>query len=101
VCKRHRGIPMLREPSVSLCKESAVIWSALFVLGYILFAIGTGVILYQPVTTVMGTSPKSHHRNTEEDEIWRDLLVTVGIAAVWPVTFPLYLASRAAASAVG
>jgi hypothetical protein len=78
-----------------------VIWSALFALGYILFAIGAGVILYQPVTTVMGTSPDSRHCNTEEDEIWRDLLVTVGVAALWPVTYPLYLASRAAASAVG
>jgi hypothetical protein len=92
---------MLRVPSASLCKESAVIWSALFVLGYIMFAIGAGVILYRPVTTIMGTLPDSRHRNTEEDEIWRDLLVTVGIAALWPVTYPLYLASRAAASAVG
>jgi hypothetical protein len=92
---------MLREPSVSLCKESAVIWSALFVLGYTMFSIGAGVILYQSVSTVMGSAPDSRHRNTEEDEIWRDLLVTVGIAALWPVTFPLYLASRAAASAVG
>lgn len=78
-----------------------MIWFALFVLGYILFAIGAGVILYQPVTTVMGTSPNSRHRNIEEDEIWRDLVVTVGVAALWPITYPLYLASRATASAVG
>jgi uncharacterized membrane protein len=78
-----------------------VIWSALFVLGYTLFSIGAGVSMYNTIATVMGSVPESHHRNTEEDEIWRDLLVTVGIAAVWPVTFPIYLASRAAASAVG
>lgn len=69
-------------------------------LGYTIFAIGTGVILYNTVATVMGSLPESSHRNTEEDEIWRDLVVTVGIAALWPVTFPLYLASRAAANAV-
>jgi hypothetical protein len=92
---------MLGVPSASLCKESAVFWSALFVLGYALFAIGAGVIMYSTVATVMGSLPESRHRNTEEDEIWRDLFVTVGIAALWPVTLPLYLASRTAANAVG
>jgi hypothetical protein len=77
-----------------------VFWSALFVLGYALFAIGAGVMLFNTVSTVMGSVPDSRHRDTEEDEIWRDLLVTVGIAALWPVTFPLYLASRVAANAV-
>jgi hypothetical protein len=77
-----------------------VFWSALFVLGYALFAIGAGVILYSTVATVMGSMPDSQHRNTEEDEIWRDLLVTIGVAALWPVTMPVYWASRAAANAV-
>jgi len=77
-----------------------VLWSALFMLGYTLFAIGAGVMLFNTVSTVMGSVPDSHHRDTTEDEIWRDLLVTVGIAALWPVTFPLRLASRAAANAV-
>lgn len=77
-----------------------MIWSALFALGYIMFSIGAGVILYSTVATVMGSLPESRHRNIEEDEIWRDLVVTVGIAALWPITLPLWLASRAAASAV-
>lgn len=77
-----------------------MIWSALFVLGYTMFAIGAGVMLFNTVSTVMGSMPESQHRNTTEDEIWRDLLVTVGIAALWPVTLPLWLASRAAANAV-
>lgn len=75
-------------------------WYALFVLGYTMFAVGAGVILYLPVSTIMGSSPDSRHRNTEEDEIWRDLLVTVGVAAVWPITMPLYWASRVAARTV-
>lgn len=75
-------------------------WSALFILGYVLASIGAGIILFHSVNVIMGTSPVSTHRNTEEDEIWRDLFVTVGIAALWPVTLPLYLASRAAANAV-
>jgi hypothetical protein len=78
-----------------------VIWYALFMLGYSLFAVGAGVFMYNTVATVMGSVPESNHRNTEEDEIWRDLVVTVGIAALWPITLPLWLASRAAASAVG
>jgi hypothetical protein len=65
-----------------------------------MFAIGAGVMLFNTVSTVMGSMPESQHRNTTEDEIWRDLLVTVGIAALWPVTLPLWLASRAAANAV-
>jgi arylamine N-acetyltransferase len=77
-----------------------VFWYALFVLGYVLASIGAGVILFHSVTTIMSTSHASTHRNTDEDEIWATLLVTVGIAALWPVTFPLYLASRAAANAV-
>ena len=69
-------------------------WSALFMLGYTMFAIGTGVILYSTVATIMGSLPDSRHRDTAEDEIWRDLVVTVGIAALWPVTLPLWVASR-------
>jgi uncharacterized membrane protein len=95
-------------PGLSLCwayrfksrKESAVFWSALFMLGYAVTAIGAGIILYGPVTTVMGSSPATRHRNAEEDEIWRDLLVTVGVAALWPLTLSLYLASRSASHAV-
>lgn len=75
-------------------------WSALFVLGYMLASVGAGVILFHSVNVIMGTSPDSRHRNTEEDEIWATLLVTVGLAVLWPVTLPLYLASRAAANAV-
>ena len=77
-----------------------MLWSALFMLGYTMFAVGAGVMLFNTVSTVMGSVPDSRHRDTTEDEIWRDLLVTVGIAAIWPISFPLYLASRAAANAV-
>jgi hypothetical protein len=77
-----------------------VFWSALFMLGYALFAIGAGVMLFNTVSTVMGSVPDSQHRNTIEDEIWRDLVVTVGIAVLWPVTMPVYWASRVAANAV-
>ena len=92
---------MLGIPSASLCKESAVFWYALFVLGYVLASIGAGVILFHSVNVIMGTSPVSTHRNTDEDEIWATLLVTVGLAVLWPVSYPLYLANRAAANAVG
>jgi hypothetical protein len=57
-------------------------------------------MLFNTVSTIMGSVPDSQHRDTTEDEIWRDLVVTVGIAALWPVTFPLYLASRVAARTV-
>jgi hypothetical protein len=66
-----------------------------------MFAVGAGAMLFNTVSTIMGSVPDSRHRDTTEDEIWRDLFVTVGIAALWPVTLPLYLASRTAANAVG
>jgi hypothetical protein len=91
---------MLGAPSASLCKESAVFWSALFVLGYALASIGAGVVLFHSVNVIMGTSPDSRHRNTEDDDIWATLLVTVGLAVIWPVTIPVYWASRVAANAV-
>lgn len=75
-------------------------WYALFVLGYVLASIGAGVILFHSVNVIMGTSPTTSHRNTDEDEIWATLLVTVGLAVLWPATYPLYLASRVAASPV-
>lgn len=75
-------------------------WYARFVLGYVLASIGAGVILFHSVNIIMGTSPASTHRNTDEDEIWATLLVTVGLAALWPISYPLYLASRVAASPV-
>jgi len=77
-----------------------VFWYALFILGYVISSVGAGIILFHSVTVIMGTSPVSAHRNTEEDEIWAALLVTVGLAALWPVSYPLYLASRVAANAV-
>jgi len=77
-----------------------VFWYALFILGYATAAVGAGVILFHSVTVIMGTSPASGHRNTEEDDIWASLLVTVGLAALWPVSYPLYLASRVAARTV-
>jgi hypothetical protein len=91
---------MLDIPSTSLCKESAVFWYALFILGYVIAAVGAGIILFHSVNVIMGTSPASTHRNTEEDEIWAVLLVTVGLAALWPISYPLYLASRVATSPV-
>lgn len=75
-------------------------WYALFVLGYVLASIGAGVILFHSVNVIMGTSPASAHRNTDEDEIWATLLVTVGIAALWPITMSVYWASRVAARTV-
>jgi len=77
-----------------------VFWYALFILGYVIAGTGAGVVLFHSVNVIMGTSPATTHRNTEEDEIWATLLVTVGLAALWPVSYPLYLASRAAANAV-
>jgi hypothetical protein len=94
------GLPYAWGTVRKLCKESAVFWSALFVLGYTMFAVGAGAMLFNTVSTIMGSVPDSRHRDTTEDEIWRDLLVTVGIAALWPVTMPLYWASRVAANAV-
>jgi hypothetical protein len=96
----HRVFPMLGVPFASLRKETAVFWSALFMLGYTMFAIGAGVILFNTVSTVMGSVSDSRHRDTTEDEIWRDLVVTVGIAALWPITLPVYWASRVAARTV-
>jgi hypothetical protein len=67
----------------------------LFVFGYLLGAIGSGVIVTGPIRRVMGFNDARHaDPETEGDAVLVLLAVVVGVAALWPVTIPLYYASR-------
>lgn len=67
----------------------------LFVFGYLLGAIGSGVIVSAPIRRVMGFGEPRHADPMSEGEaVLVILAVVVGVAALWPVTIPLYYASR-------
>lgn len=67
----------------------------LFVFGYLLGAIGSGVIVTGPIRRVMGFNDARHaDPETEGDAVLVLLAVVVGVAVLWPVTIPLYYASR-------
>lgn len=70
-------------------------FTLLFVLGYLLSAIGTAVIVFHPVRRVMGFGESQHaDPEGEADALLILVAVLVGVAALWPVTIPLYYASR-------
>lgn len=67
----------------------------LFVFGYLLGAIGSGVIVAAPIRRVMGFGePRHADPMSEGDAVLVVLSVTVGVAALWPITIPLYYMSR-------
>ena len=67
----------------------------LFVIGYLLSAIGSGVIVATPIRRVMGFNDAQHaDPETAGDAILVLLAVVVGVAALWPITIPLYYANR-------
>jgi hypothetical protein len=67
----------------------------LFVFGYLLGAIGSGVIVSAPVRRVMGFGEPRHADPMSEGEaVLVTLAVIVGVAALWPITIPLYYATR-------
>lgn len=67
----------------------------LFVFGYLLAAIGAGVIVSAPIRRVMGFNDARHaDPETEGDALLVLLAVVVGVAALWPVTIALYYTAR-------
>lgn len=67
----------------------------LFVFGYLLGAIGSGVIVTNPIRRVMGFGDPQHaDPETEGDALLVLLAVVVGVAALWPVTIPAYYVTR-------
>jgi len=67
----------------------------LFVFGYILSAIGSGVIVTKPIQRVMGFEGSRHaDPESEGDALLILIAVIVGVAAMWPVTMAAYYATR-------
>ncbi len=79
----------------SSCKDSAVSLMLLFAIGYLLAAIGSGVVVATPIRRVMGFGePRHADPDSEADALLVLIAVVVGVAALWPVAIPLYYAAR-------
>lgn len=71
--------------------------SSLFMLfGYLLGMAGSSIILYTPVSRVMGFGEDPDHADPESsaDALLVLFAVVVGVSALWFVTVPLYYATR-------
>lgn len=71
-------------------------WGSLFATIYLLGALFTAAVTANPVRAVMGADRPGDHADSDSasDARMIVLFVVTGVAAIWPLTLPLYLASR-------
>lgn len=71
-------------------------WSSLFAAIYLLGAVFTAAVTAMPIRAVMGADRPGDHADADSasDARMVVLFVVVGVAAIWLLTLPLYIASR-------
>lgn len=71
-------------------------WGSLFALIYLLGALFTATVTAHPIRAVMGGDRPGDHTDNDSasDARMITLFVVVGVAAIWPLTLPMYLVSR-------
>lgn len=71
-------------------------WSSLFATIYLLVVLFTAAVTAKPVRRVMGADRPGDHADAEDASDVRMLVAfaVCGVAAIWPLTLPMYIASR-------
>lgn len=78
-------------------------WSSLFASIYLLGVLFTAAVTAKPIRRIMGSDQPSMHADTDSASDARMIVVfaLVGVAAIWPLTLPMYVASRLIPASAG
>lgn len=73
-----------------------MLYSALFLFGYVLGLIGTAFVVAGPIQQVMGFDSQPRHAEYESQvDAYVIVIATVaGVSLMWPVVMPLYYLAR-------
>jgi hypothetical protein len=78
-------------------------WSSLFAAIYLLGVLFTAAVTAKPIRRIMGADRPGEHADTEDASDARMLIAfaVCGVAAIWPLTLPMYVASRIIPASAG
>lgn len=78
-------------------------WSSLFASIYLLGVLFTAAVTAKPIRRIMGADRPGDHADVESANDARMLVAfaVVGVAAIWPLTLPMYIASRVIPASAG
>lgn len=71
-------------------------WSSLFAAIYLLGVLFTAAVTVKPIGRIMGWGHPGDHADPDSASDARMIVVfaVCGVAAIWPLTLPMYVASR-------
>lgn len=71
-------------------------WSSLFATIYLLGVLFTTAVTATPIRRIMGADRPGDHADPDSANDARMLVLfaVVGVGAIWPLTLPMYVASR-------
>lgn len=78
-------------------------WSSLFATIYLLGVLFTAAVTATPIRSLMGCDRPGDHADHESasDARMMVLAAVVGVAVIWPLTLPMYIASRVIPASAG
>lgn len=78
-------------------------WSSLFATIYLLGVLFTAAVTAAPIRAVMGADRPGDHADTDSAKDARMIVVFIvtGVAVIWPLTLPIYIASRMIPASAG
>lgn len=78
-------------------------WSSLFAFIYLLGVLFTAAVTAKPIRRIMGWDRPGDHADPEDASDARMIVAfaVCGVAAIWPLTLPMYVASRVIPASAG
>jgi hypothetical protein len=78
-------------------------WSSLFAAIYLLGVLFTAAVTAAPIRRIMGADRPGDHADPDSANDARMLVLfaVVGVAAIWPLTLTMYIASRVIPASAG
>lgn len=78
-------------------------WSSLFAAIYLLGVLFTAAVTVKPIGRIMGWERPGDHADPDSASDARMIVVfaVCGVAAIWPLTLPMYIASRIIPASAG
>lgn len=78
-------------------------WSSLFAAIYLLGVLFTAAVTAKPIRRIMGADRPGDHADPDSANDARMIVVfaVCGVGAIWPLTLPMYIASRIIPASAG